>query len=340
MLRKADPKPDWRRSDMTTATRPRIRLGVSACLLGQEVRYNQGHCLDRWLTRELGRYVDFVPVCPEIEAGLGVPRPTLRLVGDPEGRHEDLLVLESNSEKDHTGALRAQARSRTKQLQSERLDGYVLKSKSPSCGLLHVKVLPENGMPREAASGIFAQALKERFPGLPIEEEARLNDPVLRENFVLRIFTVARWNHLRKNEPSNQRLQEFHAQHKMMLLAHDGAAYRELGRLVTGKADADLDDLLDRYEVRLKQALACIASRGRHYDVLQHLAGFIKDNVQADEKRDLGGVLDSYRDGHTPLSVPVTLLRHLLRRHATNPWALEQTYLEPYPHDLSLRNYT
>jgi uncharacterized protein YbgA (DUF1722 family)/uncharacterized protein YbbK (DUF523 family) len=325
---------------MTTAAPIRIRLGVSACLLGQEVRYNKGHCLDRWLTRELGRYVDFIPVCPEIEAGLGVPRPTLRLIGDPDGPHDALRVLESNSDTEHTDALRAHAATRTEQLQEERLDGYVLKSKSPSCGLWRVKVYPENGMPRKAASGIFAHALEQRFPGLPIEEEGRLNDPVLRENFVLRVFTVARWNRLRAGTPSKHALEKFHAQHKMMLLAHDPTAYQELGRMVAGKTEGDLEDLLDRYEKRLKEGLACIASRGRHYNVLQHLAGFIKDSVDAEEKRDLGEVLASYREGHTPLSVPVTLLRHLLRRHATNPWVLEQTYLEPYPHDLSLRNYT
>ena len=326
---------------MTTAPAiPKIRLGVSACLLGQEVRYNKGHCLDRWLTRELGRYVNFIPVCPEVEAGLGVPRPTLRLVGDPDGRQADLRVLESSRETDHTDALRSHAEMRTEQLLDERLDGYVLKSKSPSCGLWRVKVFPENGMPRKAASGVFAQALSERFPGLPMEEEGRLNDPVLRENFVLRIFTVARWNRLRASSPAKRDVVQFHAQHKMMLLAHEPAAYRELGRLVAESQGDEVEPLLDRYERRMKEALECIATRGRHFNVLQHLAGFIKDSVDADEKKDLGEVLSSYREGHSPLSVPVTLLRHLLRRHATNPWVLEQAYLEPYPQDLSLRNHT
>jgi uncharacterized protein YbgA (DUF1722 family) len=232
----------------------------------------------------------------------------------------------------------AYATARIEALAHEGLHGYVLKKDSPSCGLFRVKVYDRNNSPSRTGRGVFAAHLAERFPLLPIEEEGRLNDPVLRENFVVRAFTLARWTRYRAHDASPAGLVRFHTIHKTLVLTHDPNAYGEMGRLVARAGDGDAGTLHDAYGALMMQALARHASRGRHVNALQHLSGFVKDDLGADEKRELGRLLAEYRGGFVPLVVPVTLVRHLIRRHAPGSWADQQIYLEPYAARLMLRN--
>ena len=313
------------------ASRPRVRLGVSACLLGERVRYDGGHKRDAFLTGVLGPHVDWVPVCPEVELGLGVPRPTLRLEGTPRGPR---LVQESSGE-DLTARMREYAETRAGELERLALDGYVLKRASPSCGLFRVRVYREGGRPGADGRGLFATALVERLPMLPVEEEGRLTDPVLRENFIERVFAMARWRAFVEGRPRARDLVSFHAAQKYAVLAHSPLHYTRLGRLV---ASAGRALRLDEYGRLLMEALAVPATRGRHANVLSHLAGYFKRDVPAGERAELAEAIEDYRRGLVPLIVPVTLVRHHVRRLALG-YLADQVYLNPHPKELMLRNH-
>jgi uncharacterized protein YbbK (DUF523 family) len=217
---------------------PRIRLGISTCLLGEKVRYDGGHKLDHFLVDVLGQYVEWVPVCPEVEIGLSIPRESLRLVGDPAAPR----LVAPKSGADHTDRMHAWARGRLEQLAEMALCGFVLKKDSPSSGLFRVKVYNEHGMAERTGTGIFPRELMNRFPLLPLEEEGRLNDMPLRENFIERIFAYRRWTQLLRNDPTPGGLAHFHTAHKLTLMAHSPKHYTELGRLVAraGTICADL----------------------------------------------------------------------------------------------------
>jgi uncharacterized protein YbgA (DUF1722 family)/uncharacterized protein YbbK (DUF523 family) len=309
-------------------------VGVSVCLLGEEVRTNGGHCRSRFLTHELGRHVDWFTVCPEVEVGLGVPRPVLRLVGD----EDDPRLVVTDTGEDLTARMRVHTQRRLGALDDLAVDGWVLKKDSPTCGVFRVKVYDEGGSPSRRSRGLFAGAVADRFPHLPLEEEGRLNDPPLRENFVLRVFARHRWRRYVELDGSVSGLMQFHAENKFLLLAHAPVAYRELGRLVAGAGRDAFPECLERYGSEFILSFARPASRARHVNVLQHLAGFLKGDLDAEDKLELGRLVASYRAGEVPLVVPLTLLRHLLRRHDASGWARAQTYLEPYPADLMLRN--
>lgn len=316
------------------AIRPRV--GISRCLLGDPVRINGGHCRDRFLTDALGPHVELVGVCPEVEAGMSTPRPPMRLVRTKAG--ETRFVL-SESGEDLTDRIEGFSRERTEALAGERLDGVVLKKDSPTCGIERVKVYDWNGSPTRTGEGVFARALRTRLPRLPIEEEGRLNDPVLREHFVTRLYTCARWRSVCESDPSPGALVRFHAAHKMLILAHSPSVYRHMGPLVAKAGSLPWEQLASTYDQLLGDAMSERASRGRHVNTIQHLMGFVSDSITAVTKAKMAEVLTQYRAGLIPLVVPLTLLDHHLETHRPHEWALSQVYLRPYPEVLMLRNF-
>jgi uncharacterized protein YbgA (DUF1722 family)/uncharacterized protein YbbK (DUF523 family) len=318
-------------STIESALNP-LRLGVSVCLLGAKVRFDGGHKRNRFIIEELGAHFEFVPFCPEVAIGMGAPRPPIRLVGEVQapravGSRDDSL--------DVTDALRQYSAITAARLDG--LCGFVFKKDSPSCGMERVKVYSNTGMPQRDGSGIFARAVQEANPLLPVEEEGRLNDPGLRENFISRVLVYARWQALRRQRLSKKGLIDFHTRHKLLLLAHSPSAYRELGGMLARLDNAPLDALADRYIERLMQVLKTQASRKRHVNVLQHLLGYLRKQVGDASRADLANVIDDYRRGLVPLVVPVTLLQHHFR-HNPNPYISRQVYLNPHPRELMLRN--
>jgi uncharacterized protein YbgA (DUF1722 family)/uncharacterized protein YbbK (DUF523 family) len=308
----------------------KLRLGVSACLLGEPVRYDGGHKHDAFLTETLGAFVEWVPVCPEVEIGLGVPRPTLRLVGDAASPR---LLVERTGE-DLSDRMRRFAEARVAELARLQLDGYVLKRASPSCGLLRVPV--HDGPSRRPGRGLYAAVLTDRLPLLPVEEEGRLADPALRESFMERVLAAARWRRFVASRPRAGDLVAFHARHKLTVLAHSPARYARLGRLVAGREGrltrgAGLRPrVLESYAEGLMRALAVPATRARHTNVLQHVAGFFKRDLSGGDRAELADVIDDYRRGLLPRAAPLTLLRHHIRRLG-HTYLADHTYLEPDP---------
>jgi uncharacterized protein YbgA (DUF1722 family)/uncharacterized protein YbbK (DUF523 family) len=319
---------------MSPPSRP-LRLGISSCLLGDEVRFDGGHKRDRFLTDVLGPLVEWVRVCPEVEVGMGVPRETLRLVR----AGSDVRMITTRTNVDHTDAMRRWAVRRVRALERERLSGYVLKKDSPSCGIERVKVYDEAGaMPRRTGVGLFAAELTRAWPSLPIEEEGRLADPVLRENFIERIFAYDSLRTLFEGRWTVGDVVAFHTAHKLSLLAHSTTAYVELGRLVAGAKGTPRREFQARYERLFMETLARPATVRRHTNVLMHMAGHLKQVVDADSKRELLACIDEYRRGLVPLVVPITLLRHHVRREGVE-YLAGQRYLDPHPRELMLRNH-
>ena len=312
----------------------RPKLGVSACLLGQKVRYDSGHKLDRFVTETLGAYVDFVPVCPEVEVGLGVPRDTLRLEGEAAAPR---LVV-TRTREDITERMEAWARARVEALAKEDLCGYIFKSKSPSSGMPGVKLYGGKGAPSTKGVGVFARIFMERFPLLPVEDEGRLNDAGLRENFIERVFALRRWRDAVAQGLTRGRLVEFHTDHKMLILSHGEAKYRAMGRLVAGAAGRRMADVAAEYEAALMEALKARATVKAHVNTLAHAMGYFKKLLSADEKQELLEVIEEYRKGWAPLLVPVTLINHHARRFG-EAYLLRQKYLRPHPAELKLRAY-
>jgi uncharacterized protein YbgA (DUF1722 family)/uncharacterized protein YbbK (DUF523 family) len=310
-----------------------LRIGVSSCLLGENVRWDGGHKRDRFLTDELGPFVEWVPVCPEVEVGLGTPRPTLRLVR----RGDDVRMIEPKSGTDHTDAMRAWARRRVRALEDEDLSGYVLKKDSPSCGMERVKVYPGAGAGTRDGRGLFAEALLERFPHLPVEEEGRLGDARLRENFVVRVFAYRRLRRLFASRWSAGKLVAFHTAHKLLLLAHVPAAYSRLGRLVADARSLAREELCRRYQDEFMAALAHPSTRRLHTNVLQHVAGYFRGRIDVADRDELLALIEEHRLGRLPLIVPLTLVRHHARRLDVT-YLLGQVYLDPHPKELMLLN--
>ena len=311
----------------------KIRLGVSACLLGAEVRYDGGHKKDSFLTDTLGPFVEWIPVCPEVEIGLGIPRDTLRLAGDEEAPR---LVVQKTGE-DLTARMRRFALAKTRDLEALGLHGYVLKRASPSCGLFRVRVYRESGTPSGGGRGLYADELVRRFPALPVEEEGRLSDAAIRENFIERVFAAARWRAFLQAEPRPRDLVAFHAAQKFAILAHSPAHYAKLGRLVAS-AGSRPREKLGEYGTLFMEALAVRATRARHANVLQHLAGFFKRQLDAPSRAELAELIQEYRGGLVPLVVPLTLVKHYVRNFDLT-YLADQVYLSPHPKELMLRNH-
>jgi uncharacterized protein YbgA (DUF1722 family)/uncharacterized protein YbbK (DUF523 family) len=311
-----------------------IRIGISACLLGEQVRFDGGHKRDTFLTETFGRFVEWVPVCPEVECGFGTPREAMRLVRVENGVR--LLTVKTGI--DLTAPMERYSRSRVSTLAAENLSGYVLKKDSPSCGLERVKIYDRHGSPARSGRGLFAAALVEAYRYLPIEEEGRLADPRLRDNFVERVFAYSRLRGLFDGRWTVGDLVRFHTAHKLLVLAHAPGAYQRLGRLVARVRGASRRDLERRYVEEFMQALARLATAGRHTNVLQHMAGYFKDRLDAASKRGLVDAIADYRRGLVPLVVPLTLIRHHVRTLDIT-YLAGQTYLEPHPKELMLRNH-
>jgi uncharacterized protein YbgA (DUF1722 family)/uncharacterized protein YbbK (DUF523 family) len=298
------------------------------------VRYDAGHKRDRFVSDVLGAFVEWVPVCPEVELGLGVPRPALRLVRGADG----IRMLEVESGRDHTRAMRRYAARRVRSLRGLELCGYVLKKDSPSCGIARVKLYDEHGAPTREGRGLFAAQLLDGLPNLPAEDEGRLNDPRLRENFIERVFAYGRLRELFRGGWTRGRLVAFHTAHKLQLMAHGVEPYRELGRLVARVGERPRAAFRREYERGFMAALARLATRGRNGNVLQHAAGHLKRLLDAHSRAELASLIDDYRRGFVPLVVPVTLLRHHARRFEVD-YLNGQSFLEPHPKELMLRNH-
>lgn len=320
---------------MTDASADPIRVGISACLLGQQVRYDGTHKHDRFLTGTLAAFVEFVPVCPEVEVGMGIPRETIRLVRDAD---EQVRLVAPRSGTDHTERMRRFAAKRVRALEADDLCGYILKKDSPSCGMERVKVYGTNGMARKDGRGVFAEALLERFPWLPVEEEGRLNDPPLRENFFVRVFAYRRLKSMFQGRWSVGDLVRFHTGEKLLLMAHDQAAYRALGKLVAAAKGRPRKELEQEYGEVYMRGLRKLATPRKHVNVLQHIQGYFKKQLDADARRELTDVIQDYGQGLIPLIVPITLLRHHVRTHQVE-YLQGQVYLEPHPKELMLRNH-
>ncbi len=316
---------------MTTSA---LRLGISRCLLGEQVRFDGGHKRDQFLTDVLGRYVEWVPVCPEVEAGLGTPREAMRLVGDP----QQPRLVSIKSGQDHTRALELVTDRRLVDLEAADLSGFVFKKDSPSCGVERVRTYNEHGMPNRKGVGLFARAFVGRFPLIPVEEEGRLSDPLLRENFIERVFCYRRWQDLIHGGVTRQAVVRFHTIHKYLLLAHSAQHYRQLGRLVAQVHEYRPKDLGLRYGELFMQALAVRATVRKHVNVLQHILGHFKDRLDAQEKAELLGVIADYHQGLTPLIVPLTLIKHYVQVFDVE-YIRDQVYLNPHPKELMLRNH-
>ncbi|MGB2998881.1 MAG: DUF523 and DUF1722 domain-containing protein [Phycisphaerae bacterium] len=318
-----------------THKRPeKIRLGVSACLLGERVRYDGGHRHNRYLTGTLGRRVEWVPVCPEVECGLSVPREAMHLEGDPASPR--LVTIRTHV--DHTDRMLAWVRRRVEELAREDLCGYVFKANSPSSGMERVRVYGAGGVPRKVGVGLFARAFMDCFPLLPVEDEGRLHDPALRENFIERVFALKRYRDALSAKGGRGALVAFHSAEKLLLMAHSPALAQEMGRLVARAKDLPLPDLRARYETLLLKALALKATPPKHANVLQHMMGYLKKNLSGDEKQEMLALVGDYRAGLVPLIVPVTLMKHYVRKYAV-VYLAQQTYLEPHPVELALRNH-
>lgn len=311
---------------------PGIRVGISSCLMGAEVRFDGGHKRDAYVNGTLSEYFEFVPVCPEVAIGLGTPREPIRLVSvDGEVRVRGVRTPSL----DVTGRLRDYGRKMAGEMRD--ISGYVFKRGSPSCGMERVKIYSEKGMPSKSGSGAYAEVFMAEQPLLPCEEEGRLGDPVLRENFIVRVFVYHRWQRLVAEGLTAARLVGFHTDHKFLLLAHNQSAYRRMGRLVAEAGKTPMTELGERYVAELMSALARRAGRKSHVNVLQHLLGFVSEHLDAGDRAEMVETIDQYRQGLVPLVVPITLLNHHFRRHP-NEYVARQHYLRPHPHELMLRN--
>ncbi|NLC71983.1 MAG: DUF523 and DUF1722 domain-containing protein [Desulfuromonadaceae bacterium] len=312
----------------------KIRIGISSCLLGMNVRYDGGHQLDHYLRDTLGKWFDYVPVCPEVEMGLPIPRETLRLVE----KGDEVRLVFSRSGEDITEPMQNWAEKRVRELEKEDLCGFIFKAKSPSSGMERVKLYDRHGIPAKKGVGVFARLFMDRFPHLPVEEDGRLNDPHLRENFIECVFVFKRWRDLLKSGAGTAGLVDFHTRHKLLLLGHSPELYRAMGKLVARAGAEDIGELRKEYQALLMKAMRLHASRAKQVNVLQHILGYFKKQLSADEKQEALELIAGYRQGNVPLIVPVTLFNHYVRKYR-EPYLGRQHYLQPHPVELQLRNH-
>lgn len=309
----------------------KIPVGISSCLLGEKVRFDGQHQRDAFVEKTLGQYFEYRAFCPEVAIGLGIPRRPIRLIAS---NAEVRCVSSVDATLDHTQDLRDTANEQASWQQS--LCGYILKKSSPSCGMERVKVY-DGDLPRRDGVGIYAATLMANFPDLPVEEEGRLGDPVLRENFIQRVYVLSRWKALEREGLTVRGLVTFHARHKLILMSHCVNAYRALGPLVAAAKKDNLQDTAQRYLSELMAALKQRATRGSHVNVLQHIQGYLKQHLDADDKAELSEFIAQYLRGQVPLIVPITLLNHYFRKHP-NDYIRDSWYMSPYPAAMSLQN--
>jgi uncharacterized protein YbgA (DUF1722 family)/uncharacterized protein YbbK (DUF523 family) len=312
----------------------KIKLGISTCLLGKNVRYDGGHKLDQFLTDTLGQYVEYVPVCPEVECGLPIPRESMHLEGDPESPR----LVTSRTKQDMTERMLRWAKKRVVDLEKEGLYGFIFKSDSPSSGMERIKVYNEKGMPVKKGVGMFAKVFMEHFPLLPVEEEGRLHDPKLRDNFIERIFSLKRWREALTRKESRGIVVDFHTKHKLLILSHSPVHYQTMGKLVAKAKEIPIKELYQQYQTILMEALQLKTTPKKNANVLMHMMGYFKEQLSGDEKQELLEVIDHYRHEVIPLIVPITLIQHYVRKY-DQPYLKEQVYLNPHPLELQLRNH-
>jgi uncharacterized protein YbgA (DUF1722 family)/uncharacterized protein YbbK (DUF523 family) len=312
----------------------KIKLGISACLLGENVRYDGGHKLDRFLTDTLGQYVEYVPVCPEVECGLPVPRESMHLEGDPELPR----LVTSRTRQDITERMVGWAKKRVVELEKEDLCGFIFKSDSPSSGMERVRVYNEKGMPVKKGVGMFARIFMDHFPLLPVEDEGRLHDPKLRENFVERVFTLKRWREVLMMKENRGNVVDFHTCHKLLILSHSPKHNQLMGKLVARAKDLPIKELYQQYQTILMEALQLKTTPKKNTNVLMHMMGYFKEELSSDEKKELLEVIENYRQEYIPLIVPITLINHYMRKYK-QPYLKQQVYLNPHPLELQLRNH-
>lgn len=311
----------------------RIRVGISSCLLGEEVRYDGQHKRDPYITGTLSRLFELVPLCPEMAIGLGVPREPIRLVAE-KGKPARVVEVR-NPDRDVTDDLQAYGRRMARELSD--IHGYILKQGSPSCGMERVRVHAPDGSPLATASGAYAEALMAERPDLPVEEEGRLGDPWLRESFLERVFVHERWHREVAPVPTARRVADFHSAHELLIMAHSQEASRRLGRLIAEAGSGDIAGTAAAYFEGLMDALAKPATRKGHANVLCHLAGYLKTRLDASDRQELTELIESYRQGRAPLAAPIALLNHHFRRHS-HPYVERQVYLQAHPPGLMLRD--
>ncbi len=314
----------------------KIKIGISACLLGQNVRYNGVHKLDRFLAETLGQFVTFIPVCPETECGMGTPREPVCLAGEV---HKPRLVTVTTN-RDLTEQMLSWGRLKLSKLKTEELFGFIFKSKSPSCALHGVKVYdPTTMKSSNSGTGLFARIIMEHFPELPVEDEEHMHDPVLRENYIERIFVFKRWVTLSAQQKTAGKLVDFHTKHKMLFLAHSPKHYRLMGKLVSqNSCEMDIAEKYSNYRKLMIETLAIKCTVKKHVNVLQHIMGYFKKNISTDQKKELLETIDRYHEDHIPLIVPVTLINHYVRKYSKE-YLARQLYLNPHPAELKLRNH-
>lgn len=316
-------------------TDTRINIGISSCLLGNKVRFDGGEKHNSYVTNTLSAYFDFVSFCPEVEAGMAIPRPPIHLV-----RKDNVIYIKEVKDwsRDHTHSLESFCHTTADRIQP--LCGFILKKDSPSCGMERVKIYdaehPKSPPVREG-TGVFAGYLKTHFPLLPLEEEGRLTDAVLRENFIERVFIYHRWHNLKNQGMSMHGLVNFHADHKYIIMAHSPSEAKKLGQLVANTDGLELKELSETYIATLMSLLQKPVSRGRHGNVLSHLMGYLHDDLDSQDRAEMVETIEQYQQGYLPLIVPLTLLKHHFRRHP-KPYIERQYYLNPHPRELMLRN--
>lgn len=311
-----------------------IKLGVSQCLLGDRVRYDGQHKRDSFIVDILGKYVQFVPVCPEVECGLSVPREAMRLVGSLDNPR----LMTQRTGIDHTDRMMGWAAKRLKDLEKEDLCGYIFKAKSPSSGMERVKVYNGRGGVTGLGAGLFAREFMKKFPLLPVEDEGRLNDPDLRENFIERIFTLKRYREAVRDGVSRKALMDFHATHKLLLMSHSPGDVAGMGRSISGKSGKITNQEKTEYEAALLRLLKIHATARKHVNVLQHMTGYFSVDLTGDERKELTGLIEEFRKGYMPLIVPITMIQHYVRKYGI-AYLAAQYYLHPHPVEMKLRNH-
>jgi len=312
----------------------KIKIGISRCLLGENVRFDGGHKLDHYLVHTLGKYVEWVPVCPEVEYGLPVPREAMRLVGDANAPR----LVTIRTKVDHTEGMKRWAKKRLKELENENLCGFIFKSRSPSSGIKGVKVYTTSGMPAKSGVGIFGGAFIKHFPVLPAEDDGRLQDLQLRENFIERVFVYRRWLDFISGESSLKGIVAFHTEHKLLLMAHSTEHYRTLGRLVASGKRYNRVVLFNEYIRNMMDGLKLLATAKKNSNVLMHIIGYLRNDISSEEKQELLEIINNYHNGLIPLIVPVTLIKHYVRKF-DKAYLKSQLYLNPHPLELMLRNH-
>jgi len=311
-----------------------ITIGVSKCLIGEKVRYDGNHARNSFVADTLNKWVEFTPVCPEADLGMGIPRPTIRL----EKQKNDIKLICPSTNKDYSKQMNNYGLKKVKEFKKNELDGYIFKRSSPSCGINKLKVFRDDGSIERTGIGFFAKNILEQFPNLPIEDEGRLSDPQLRENFIERIFCHNRWRNLKNKGLTIKRLVEFHTVHKLLLRAHNETAYRRLGKIVGSAKTISNKELFKSYEDEFYKALLKKTTKKNHANVLYHALGYLKKQLNLDEKQRLIDVIEEYRTGILPLIVPLSLFNYQIMLHDIK-YLKSQLYFNPHPKELNLKNH-